>query len=737
MTRAPTSVRGAPPGPSLTLERLFVIATLVIAALVGATFYALLEGSRHSILERSDALRRRAAAQISDEITADLGVASATLDDVERSLQAGVWRADDPGATEGELLAELLDHPTVSDVTLTHADLAGYDAAGHAQLGPGPRWQVSVFRATADADSPAVTRRITSEGADGKTWVAQVRRRPRGGGLASAPFELEAVQADRAPSDPTRHPTFVTTASSKYYGKTIPSDLSFSELDATLAQGERRIVVTEQKAVDDRPGHFAGVVRVGLLTRTIDALPRLRARDAERVVLCDAHGRLVARLDPADRIAAMGDDLRVVPAQMPPEVAAALERPGQSRAFDAGGRRYLVTFQAVPHSQEWMTGVIVPEDFYTRDLRALRDRFLWGLLAVTGVVLLGGWLLLRQVRRSLASVVDATRRMRAFDFAPGAARSGLREIADVLDGVERAKTSVRALGKYVPMDLVRQLFEENREPQLGGQLAQVSLLFTDIEGFTTLAERIAPDALSRALGLYLEAMTRGVRSTGGTVDKFIGDAVMAFWNAPARVDDHAARACRAVLACLAATRQLYASPAWEGLPPLVTRHGLHTARVMVGHFGSPERLSYTALGDGVNLAARLEGLCKQYGVVTLVSEAIVREASASPSGEGLVFRKLDRVAVKGKSESVTVYELLGEASETSDASEGKLRVARAYEAALERYFARDFQGALAGLEASQESGEDPPSRVLAGRCRAMIERPPGEDWNGVYVAKSK
>jgi adenylate cyclase len=220
-------------------------------------------------------------------------------------------------------------------------------------------------------------------------------------------------------------------------------------------------------------------------------------------------------------------------------------------------------------------------------------------------------------------------------------------------------------------------------------------------------------------------MTHGVRSTQGTVDKFIGDSVMAFWNAPTRCPDHALRACRSAIACMREARELYASPAWTGLPALFTRFGLHKAKVMVGHFGAPERLSYTALGDGVNLASRLEGLCKHYGVAALASEAIVEEAR----GE-FAFRFIDKVAVKGKHDSVRVYELLGVRDECLDA----LAAVRPYELALEAYFARHFERALDLLRAREH---DPPSRVLAARCEALLSNAPPQDWNGVYVATTK
>ena len=225
-----------------------------------------------------------------------------------------------------------------------------------------------------------------------------------------------------------------------------------------------------------------------------------------------------------------------------------------------------------------------------------------------------------------------------------------------MDGLERAKTAMRALGKYVPIDLVQELYAANREPALGGEPRDLSLLFTDIRGFTTIAEGIAPDVLAPALGRYLEAMIAGVHSTGGTIDKFTGDGLMAFWNAPSMAPDHARRACEAVLACLETTDALFASEAWAGLPPLFTRFGLHVDEVLVGHFGAPDRLSYTAMGDGVNLASRLEGLGKQYGVATLASEAIVARTEGA-----FVFRRVDLVAVKGKTKGVAVYELLGRA----------------------------------------------------------------------------
>src|SRR5262249_45371296 len=151
---------------------------------------------------------------------------------------------------------------------------------------------------------------------------------------------------------------------------------------------------------------------------------------------------------------------------------------------------------------------------------------------------------------------------------------------------------------------------------------EISLLFCDIKDFTSFSEMLPPDQLARALGQYLEVVGAAIHDTGGTIDKFIGDAVMVMWNAPVATPEHARRACRAALACRTALRDLYASPAWAGGKPWTTRFGLHRDTVLVGHFGAPDRMSYTAIGDGVNLASRIEGLNKVYGTEVLVSEAI-------------------------------------------------------------------------------------------------------------------
>jgi adenylate cyclase len=313
--------------------------------------------------------------------------------------------------------------------------------------------------------------------------------------------------------------------------------------------------------------------------------------------------------------------------------------------------------------------------------------------------------------------------MRDFDFAPSPALSPFGDVKGVMEDLEQAKTALRAMGKYVPIGLVRQLYSTRQEPMLGGELRDLTILFTDVQDFTTLSERLAPDVLARALGRYFEVMTTSIHATGGTVDKYIGDAVMALWNAPEPRPDHAVHACEAALSCLEATRALMTGPDWEGLPVFRTRFGLHRQEVMVGHFGAPDRISYTALGDGVNLASRLEGLNKAYGTTILVSQA-VRESV----GGAFSFRLVDVVAVKGKSQGVRVSELLGRGAVAP--SEEVSRYEQAFAAYEQRRFAE-------ALELLKSQIDDPPSRVLAERCRLFLEAPPPQDWEGIHLSHEK
>ncbi|MDQ2659181.1 MAG: adenylate/guanylate cyclase domain-containing protein, partial [Verrucomicrobiota bacterium] len=610
------------------------------------------------------------------------------------------------------------------------------DESGGLQLAPTLRGQISVVRGlTTKNEDRFWSRQISQEGG---AFVADRRELVPTANFSALPL-LRESGVDIP--DPTSHPTFTTPTREDFFGQLLWSDLHWSQLDAELPPSQRRADVSVQQAITDAGGKFVGVLRVGLLTQQIDRAVQLKLApagqaDPHRIFICDGQGRLITPLAKADRLQEFGDDLRIAPANLPPEVAAALANPNlravderapsTSGHFRSGGKEFLTTFRALPETQGWIVGIIVPRAYYLGKLTAIRNRLLVVSLGMMAALIAGGSFLLRRVKRSLTQIVKESLKMNAFEFSPAATSSSFRDVSEVLESLEKAKTAMRAMSKYVPVDLVRRLYRSKTEPVLGGELTEMSIMFTDIQNFTTFSEQLSPNELARALGRYLEIMARIIQQeTGGTIDKFIGDAIMAFWNAPEPLANHAQSACRAALRCRAAGRALSQSPDWHPLPRFETRFGLHKEKALVGHFGAPDRMNYTAIGDAINLASRLEGLNKQYGTTIIASDRIFEDARAH-----FDFRLLDQVAVKGKADAIKIYELLGEKNPEA-ASRHTVSV---YESAFDAYLARDFEKAIAILE---RNNGDPPSAILLDRCRLFQETPPPADWQGVHVSMSK
>jgi len=700
----------------LTLPRFFALVVGALALLAGLVLSLAVRTAGDAVIRTGEAARIARASQVAAAVEMDLGVAERAVEDFEQALAAAVVDDHDPASVRRYLTGELIALRTLTDVTLTAGTLERYDPEGQAVLAAAGRRQISAYRDRAGVIRKRVVENVTPESA----------------------------------ADPTLHDTFRAAANREARGQVLWSDLAYTELDAALPEEQRRKTMTVQKAIfapsAKGPARFVGVLRAGIVSDTLDRVGSASAPgDPHRLFICDVAGRLVTRLAPGDAYAVVGEDgkpdpdgdLRVVPSAVPPSIAAAL---AFARGGGTGGKRMVVG--GAPHfltllpvaegrAQQWLVGIVVPESYYVGTLAAARERLLALLALVVVAIAIMGFVGARTIGRGVGALVRSTEAMRRFSFQPALApvTSPFAEIRGALESVERAKTALRAMVKYVPIDLVRRLYESGRDPVLGAELTEVSLMFTDIADFTTHAESMQPDRLAVALGRYLEVATRAVEATGGTVDKYIGDALMVLWNAPEPVADHPAAACRAALACAAATGELGISEWWQtaDLPPWRTRFGLHTDRVLVGNFGAPDRLSYTAMGDGVNLAARLEGLNKVYGTTILVSEDVRTRA-----GDAFVFRQVDRVAVKGKTRGVFVYELIGETGQAG--AEGRRGGIATYEAALAATFDRQFGRAL---ELLANLPGDRAAAVLAQRCRTWIATPPLLDWDGTWTATSK
>lgn len=298
-----------------------------------------------------------------------------------------------------------------------------------------------------------------------------------------------------------------------------------------------------------------------------------------------------------------------------------------------------------------------------------------------------------------------------------------------VEGRDRRRMTA-AFGHYVSPEIVRRIAASPESLRLGGERREVTFYFSDIAGFTTFSEKLEPEALTKLMNTYLGHMTETVLETGGTLDKYIGDAVMAFWGAPLPVEGHALVACKVALANQAKLARLRAQWAAAGWPPVHNRIGLNTGPAIIGNMGSPKRFSYTAIGDSVNLASRLEGANKPYGTGIMISES-TRQAA----GDAVEVRELDYLKVKGKNLPIRVYELLGLKGET-DAR--LLAKARRFEEGLSLLRARRLDEAEAAFRSvAAEFGADEACALFLERCAQIRAEPPPEDWDGSFALTEK
>ena len=282
---------------------------------------------------------------------------------------------------------------------------------------------------------------------------------------------------------------------------------------------------------------------------------------------------------------------------------------------------------------------------------------------------------------------------------------------------------------YVAPEVIAELYSQPDKLGLGGETRTLTILFSDIRGFTSISEKLTPQQLMSQLNEYLEEMSEAVMQHKGLVDKYIGDAVMAFWGAPLQNERHAVQACESVLAMLQSLRTLNQKWEREGRPTFAIGVGVSTGDVVVGNMGSSRRFNYSIIGDEVNFSARIESLTKQYGVECIIGESTYQAIKNLPH---LHTRELDDVMVKGKLEPRRIYQLMTE--ELTDALKQTLEQ---FTQGRKQYIAGDFTVAIVCFtEALRLSPNDGPSKVFLTRCEVLLKEPPAH-WNGVFEFKTK
>jgi adenylate cyclase len=298
---------------------------------------------------------------------------------------------------------------------------------------------------------------------------------------------------------------------------------------------------------------------------------------------------------------------------------------------------------------------------------------------------------------------------------------------------DREKKFIRkAFSTYVSDDVVKEIIADPSRLQLGGVKRHMSALFTDIRNFTTVAEKLEPEDLVSLLNRYLTAMSDVILKEKGTIDKYEGDAIIAFFGAPLDLADHALRTCMSAITIKRTEKELNKTLLEGGLSPapLLTRIGINTGSMVAGNMGTDNKMNYTIMGNTVNLASRLEGANKQYGTWILAAESTIKE-----TGNLLLVRRLDRVRVVGINEPVRIYELM----ETMEAAEDwQKKTAEDFEEALVLFEQQDWAAAAEKFdELTAFAPADGPSKIYRKRCEDYLQSPPAADWDGVFDLAEK
>ena len=399
---------------------------------------------------------------------------------------------------------------------------------------------------------------------------------------------------------------------------------------------------------------------------------------------------------------------------------------------------YIALFKGVKTEgfADWDYLMLTPIDNFIGGVKVTQRNTLIICLIILILSIMVIVLISKRISTPINNLSKQADRITNFDLgAVDGVKSGIKEIQKLQDSILRMRKSLISFAKFVPKNLVKKLLDKGIEVRIGGTKKQLTIFFSDIANFTAISESYPAEKLVLHLSEYFEEMTEILNKNNGTVDKYIGDAVMAFWGAPHSDSNHSLHCCVSALLCQRRLLDLNRKWVYEKKPQLLTRMGIHTGEAIVGNIGSSERMNYTILGDSVNLAARLEGTNKLYGTNIIVSEATVKHLH-----DHAVVRPLDIVAVKGKQEGVPIYELV--ALKNSDPlvlpSDNQIKFCGEFTKGFRFYLEQRWDEAINIFQNLQlDYGRDEPCNIYINRCEEFKKAPPPEGWDGVYHLESK
>lgn len=502
-----------------------------------------------------------------------------------------------------------------------------------------------------------------------------------------------------------------------------PNAIFVTDPFTSLSTGKQQISISSSMITD---GKFMGVAAVSLTLQKVSSyLTERRISPNSITFIIDANDQIIAAPDnemksatnigksSAKKLTELGNPI------VSAAVAGHIRNNTDLFKFHVGNgtEDYIALFAPFPASfykPTWRVVVISPLNDFVGSLKENNQKIMIFGSALLLLAILLTYLVSKHLSRPLERLVEEIKQILSFQVSPELkVTSRVSEIRLLIDATQKLKTAVSAFAAYVPRELVSDLIHSGMPIAPGGQSRYLTMFFTDLQGFSSLAEVTPTRELLKLVSAYLEMVTHAVKEEQGTIDKFIGDAVMAFWGAPVLREDHAYRACVAAVRSQRRMAIMNAALIEAGKGPLTVRIGIHTDAVLVGNIGSLERLSYTVMGDGVNIASRLEGINKDFGTGICVSHMVFKEA-----GERLWLRPIDSVSVKGRRAEFLIYELLGirDGDEEVAATPREQALCAATEAAYALYSQGLMQQAANAYGHIAQQFDDALAREMLSRC---------------------
>ena len=396
------------------------------------------------------------------------------------------------------------------------------------------------------------------------------------------------------------------------------------------------------------------------------------------------------------------------------------------------GQDYFISVAPI-EKRGWIVGTVIPQNDFLGEINKNMFNVLLVILGLIVIAAIAVVLLSRHlIVNPLSKISNQTLEIQNFnldqiEYTP----SVIREVDQLSMAMDQMRRGLGSFQKYLPTELVRTLISQGMEAKLGGEEKHLTVYFIDLVGFTKISEEMGPDLIPY-LAHYMSEMSNLITGKKGTIDKYMGDAIMAFWGAPAPNERHALDACHAALTSQKELNSLRVQWRREGKTPFRARIGINTGPVLVGNMGSEQRMDYTVIGDTVNVASRLEALNKMYGTQILIGEETFKEVQ-----QEVIVRKLDTVVVYGREKGMDIYELLAIRDEVKLSD--RFDWIESYEEGLALFKSGNFGHAVKNFQKTLKlkEGGDSPSELLIKRCERYMRQSPDAKFKGVTVMRHK